>query len=193
MRKCRHAEEHESLIATILAGALAFGAAGDIYRCTAPDGSVHFQDKPCAGARSTLLGTRSKSANADLMKLRQALKKLERSAPPATPQRRAYTGAVAPPPPRAHLSRAHWQNRGPANEALLAACSSQFFACAGENAARMDRCVAAIPRCTGTRASGCCPAECVVRYQDLRRAEFAPAQSVRDALLDDTVGSCAAR
>ncbi len=169
------------ILGSALMAMLAFGGAGDIFHCAGPDGALVFQDKPCT-TRSVLLSSKTQSANADLLKLRQALKKIERTAPR--------------PPPRVHTSSLmtqRWSNRGPADQGLLAACSSQFFECAGSNAARMDRCVAAIPACSGTRSANCCPGECVTRYQDLRSARFTPAQSVRDALLDNTVGSCTAR
>lgn len=169
------------ILGGVLLAALVFSAKGDIFHCAGPDGAMVFQDKPCS-SKSVLLSSKSRSADADLMKLRQALKKIERTAPP--PQPRAHASS---------LMAQRWSNRGPADQGLLAACSSQFFACAGANAPRMDRCVSAIPRCGSGRSGGCCPGECVVRYQDLRRARFTPAQSVRDALLDDSVGSCAAR
>ena len=147
-----------------------------------------FQDKPCANDKGTLLSSKSESSRADLMRLRQALKKIEHSAAaePAAVDTRERTRPSSQTFPR-------WINRGPADSGLLAACSSQFFACASGDTPRMDRCVAVIPRCGSGRGSGCCPAECLTRYQDLRRAQFTAAQSVRDALLDDTIGSCAAR
>jgi hypothetical protein len=168
------------ILGSALMAMLAFGGAGDIFHCAGPDGAMVFQDKPCT-TKSVLLSSKTQSADADLMKLRQALKKIERTAP--NPPQRVHT-------PRVLTQR--WSNRGPADQRLLAACSSQFFECAGSNAGRMDRCVAGIPRCGSGRAANCCPSECVTRYQDLRRARFTPAQSVRDALLDNTIGSCAA-
>lgn len=164
---------------------LALGSAGDIFHCKGRDGAMTFQDKPCANNAGTLLSSKSDSDRADLMRLRQALKKIERSAA-TTPEFRARTRPSSQTFPR-------WANRGPADANLLAACSSQFFACASGDTPRMDRCVAGIARCGAGRGSGCCPAECLSRYQDLRRAQFSAAQSVRDALLDDSVGSCAAR
>jgi hypothetical protein len=169
------------ILGSALLAMLAFAGKGDIFHCAGPDGAMVFQDKPCS-SKGILLASETESADGDLLRLRQALKKIERSAPP--------------PAPRAHVSSLmaqRWSHRGPADQGLLAACSSQFFACAGDNAPRMDRCVSAIPRCGSSRSGGCCPGECVARYQDLRRARFTPAQSVRDALLDDSVGSCAAR
>jgi hypothetical protein len=169
------------ILGSALTAMLAFAGAGDIFHCAGPDGAMVFQDKPCT-TKSVLLSSKTQSADADLMKLRQALKKIERTAPRS--------------PPRVHTPRVltqRWSNRGPADQDLLAACSSQFFECAGSNAGRMDRCVAGITRCGNGRSANCCPGECVTRYQDLRRARFTPAQSVRDALLDNTVGSCAAR
>lgn len=170
-----------------LIAVLALSAAGDIYHCAGKDGAMVFQDKPCAAARGVLLSTKSKSADGDLIKLRLALKKIERQIP-ASP-----VGARAAARRPARLPFGNWNNRGPADQGLLAACSSRFFECAGDNALRMDRCVAVIPRCGAGRSAQCCPGECITRYQDLRRAQFGPAQSVRDALLDDSVGSCAAR
>jgi hypothetical protein len=170
------------MLGSALMAMLAFGGAGDIFHCVGPDGAMVFQDKPCT-TKSVLLSSKTKSSDADLLKLRQALKKIERAAPP--------------PPPRVHASslmtQQRWSSRGPADQSLLAACSSQFFECAGSDAGRMDRCVAVIPRCGNGRSASCCPGECVTRYLDLRRARFTPAQSVRDALLDNTSGSCAAR
>jgi hypothetical protein len=177
------------ILGVTLLAAIALTSAGDIYHCVGRDGAAVFQDKPCDQVRSVLLSSRSKSADGDLLRLRQALKKIERAAPtsPTRAPAKAQTRAN-----RAPLI-AHWINRGPADQNLLAACSSRFFECAEANAARMDRCVVAIPRCASGRSANCCPDECITRYLDLRRAEFAPAQSVRDALLDDSVGSCAAR
>ena len=177
------------IIGASLVAALALGAAGDIFSCAGRDGAVVFQDKPCGDNSSVLLSSKSnssmgESSNRDLLRLRQALKKLERSTRPQ-PQRAPVRRFSVPP--------RRWTNRGPADQGLLAACSSRFFECAEGNALRMDRCVAAIPRCNVGRNTTCCPDDCVMRYLDLRRAQFTPAQSVRDALLDDSVGSCAAR
>ncbi len=167
-----------------LLAALALGAHGDIYRCVGADGSVGFHDKPCKAGSSVLIGQKSDTPQADLRRLRLALSKLERAEPGH--QRSESVIKVLP----RSLS---WKSRGPANETLLAACSAQFFECAQADAVRMDRCVAALPRCGKSRSSGCCPDACVSRYGDLRGLGLAPAASVRNALFDDTYGSCSAR
>ncbi len=172
------------MIAMALLAALALGAHGDIYRCVAADGSIGFHDKPCKAGSSVLVGQKSETPQADLRRLRVALSKLER----VEPDNRK------PAPVIETLPRSlGWQSLGPANEALLAACSAQFFECAQANAVRMDRCVATLPRCGKRRSSGCCPEACVSRYGDLRGRGLAPAASVRNALFDDTYGSCSAR
>lgn len=173
---------------------LALSATGEIFSCAGRDGVVVFQDKPCADKNSLVLNSKSNSAKtalttSDLLQLRQTLQKLGRATRPQAAPVRTWNAAA----PALNAPPRRWANRGPADQGLLAACSSRIFDCAEGNAPRMDRCVAAIPRCNVGRSAGCCPDDCVMRYLDLRRAQFTPAQSVRDALLDDSVGSCAAR
>lgn len=167
------------LFAILLAGA------GDIYHCPDASGTLRFQDKPCA-SKGVLLSSKEKSAQTELLKLRQALRKLERPATRKRDEPRTIAQRPLAPAPR-------WNHQGPADPNLLAACSAQFFQCAGANTQRMDQCVARMPRCNSTRGTSCCPSDCIDRYLDLRAAQFTPAQAVRDALLDDVAGSCATR
>ena len=172
------------IAASLFALAVVFSAKGEIYRCVDADGSIGFHDRPCKHSRSVLIGKKSDSPDADLRKLRDALSRLEQSDPPPRPAARTQNSAPL---------QLNWRTLGPVDEQRLAVCSSQFFSCAEGNAPRMDRCVAAIPRCDIRRSSGCCPAECVSRYRDLRRNGVLPAPAVRNALLDERYGSCSAR
>lgn len=139
-------------------------APGDIYRCRDASGRVSFQDQPCdgGGQQARLAGGASEHA------LRAWL-----DAQPGGAPRAATTGAVAAPRPASAIS-----------EQQLAICSERFLACASDDAAAMDRCVA------GLAQGGGCPRACVARYQDLRAAGHALAPSVRLALLDPAAPAC---
>lgn len=172
------------MISAALLVALALSAKGEIYRCVGADGSVGFHDKPCKAGKSVLVGSKSDSPQSDLRRLRESLAKLERSEP--SPRKAESALNLMP-------RTLDWKPLGPADEQRLAACSAQFFECAEANAPRMDRCVAALPPCGGARARGCCPQVCLDRYADLRRLGMMPAAAVRNALFDDSYGSCSAR
>jgi hypothetical protein len=156
---------------------LALQAPGQIYRCPASDGSVHYQDQPCAGGKKFSGGT------SDEQDLRSWLEGM------AAPAARA---------PAASSGRAPSRSTGAApllsaSERLIAVCSERFLACASDQAAKMDRCVAALPRCSSTRSSGCCPSSCVEAYQSRRNQGSPLPAAVRGALLDPSSGpSCAA-
>lgn len=150
---------------------VALQAPGQIYRCPSADGSVNYQDQPCAG------GQRFAGGDEDLQSLRGWLQEM---APPkaSAPARGASV------PTRRYSS---------ASEQLIAVCSERFLACASDKPALMDRCVAALPSCGAGRSSGCCPASCVSAYQQRRQAGSPLAAAVRGALLDPSSGpSCAA-
>jgi hypothetical protein len=154
----------------------ALQAPGEIYRCPASDGSVHYQDQPCAGGKQFAGG-------ADEQELRSWLEGM--AAPAARPTARSSGGSA-----RASSGSAPILS---ASERLIAVCSERFLACASDKPALMDRCVAALPRCSSSRSSGCCPSSCVEAYQ-VRRSQGSPLpNAVRGALLDPASGpSCAA-
>jgi hypothetical protein len=150
---------------------LALGA-NDIHRCS-DGGRVVFQDKPCAGAGVSIrLDGDTASAQAELRRWLEA-DKASRGAQPAA-------------------TEAPTSSRPVAGEAQLAVCSERFLACASDDAAAMDGCVAALPRCGGA-SSACCPAACIDRYQSLRGEGHGLASAVRLALLDPAQPSCASR
>lgn len=155
---------------------VALQAPGQIYRCPAKDGSVHYQDQPCAGGKQFAGGSGSE----------QELRSwLEGMAAPARPPARSSGGATRGTPSSAPILSA--------SERLIAVCSERFLACASDKPAVMDRCVAALPRCSSNRSSGCCPSSCVEAYQARRNQGSPLPNAVRGALLDPSSGpSCAA-
>jgi len=159
--------------ALVLSLSLMQAAPGQIYRCTAADGSVGYQDQPCEGKQGVKL-----EADADGAELRQWLQQF--------PKERRNSAA----PRRAPRSRA------PADftlvsERQLAICSERFLACASGNASKMDRCIGALPRCSASKTSQCCPASCISAYQSLRRSGNKLSAAVHDALMAPDRPSCA--
>lgn len=153
--------------------ALAFAAPGDLIRCVGADGQVRWQDRPCArGERGDKVG--DATTGADLESLRRRIVALRGSAPP--PRRSAPPGAR----PRANAA---------IGETALATCSERFLACAHHDRARMDACIAAIPRCA-SGGDACCPSECTASYARERRAGAAPPDAVYLALLAPDAGGC---
>lgn len=152
-------------------------APGEIYRCTDAGGSVRFQDQPCAGGHSQRLAGGAADSAASQRALQRWLDAhSERPPAPAQP-------ASTPVPARLP---------GPVSEAQLAACSERFLQCAQGDAPAMDACIAALPRCEGAAAAGCCPALCISRYQSLRGQGLPLAESVRLALVDRRAPACTA-
>jgi hypothetical protein len=157
---------------------LAFAAPGDLVRCVGADGQVRWQDRPCArGERSDRLGDAGSSADPEA--LRRRIEALRGSAPPPRPRAAPAVGAA--PRPNVAIS-----------EAALAVCSERFLACAHHDRARMDACIAAIPRCAGG-GGACCPAACTTSYARERRGGAAPPDAVYLALLAPEAGGCGAR
>lgn len=159
--------------ALVLSLSLLQAAPGQIYRCTAADGAVGYQDQPCAGKQGVKL-----NADGDGAELRQWLRQFpkERRSQPA--RRRA---------PR---------SRRPADftlvsEQQLAICSERFLACASGNGGKMDRCIAALPRCSAKKTTQCCPSSCISAYQSLRRGGNKLSAAVHDALMAPGRPSCA--
>lgn len=164
-----------SIAALLLA--LALAAPGDLVRCVGADGQVRWQDRPCArGERSDRLGDARATANPD--DLRRRIEALRGSAPPPRPRAA---------PPAAPATRA----TAAIGEAALAICSERFLACAHHDRARMDACIAAIPRCAGD-GGACCPTACTTSYARERRAGAAPSDAVYLALLAPDAGGCGA-
>ena len=159
--------------ALVLSLSVASAAPGQIYRCTKADGSVGFQDQPCAGQQGTKL-----DGDADAAQLRQWLRQFpkERRAAPAA-------GSAARTRPPADFTMV--------SESQLAVCSERFLACASGDAGKMDRCIAALPRCSASRNSQCCPSSCISAYQTLRRSGNKLSAAVHDALMAPGRPSCA--
>jgi hypothetical protein len=154
--------------------ALAFAAPGDLIRCVAADGSVRWQDRACPrGERSDRIDPQG--AGADPESLRRRIEALRGSAPPPLPQRAR---------PRSPLP-----DNAPVSEAALAVCSERVLACAHHDRARMDACIAAIPRCSAG-GGACCPAECTSAYARERRAGSSAPDAVYLALLAPDAGGC---
>jgi hypothetical protein len=80
----------------------------------------------------------------------------------------------------------------PISEAALAICSERVLACAHDDRARMDTCIAAIPRCDGSGAA-CCPTECTSAYARERRSGTSAPDAVYLALLAPDAGGCGPR
>jgi hypothetical protein len=157
--------------------ALMLSAPGDLIRCVGADGQVRWQDRACpAGERSDRVA--GPDTATDPQSLRRRIEALRGSAPRPTPQR-AQVGA----PPRANT---------PISEAALAVCSERVLACAHQDRARMDACVAAIPRCDRS-GTPCCPTECTSAYARERRAGSSAPDAVYLALLAADAGGCGPR
>jgi hypothetical protein len=154
---------------------LALNAPGDLIRCIGADGVARWQDRPCArGERSDRLG--GAAATQDPEALRRRIEALREHAPPP----RARAGARAAGAARPAIA---------IGEAALAACSERFLACADHDRARMDACVATIPRCPGG-GGACCPPACTESYARERRAGATPPDAVYLALLAPDAGGC---
>lgn len=161
-------------VVLLLAG---LAAPGDLIRCVDADGRVRWQDRPCArGERGGKVG--DAGSGADLETLRRRIEALRDSAPP--PRTRAVPPSDAGSRPNVAIG-----------EAALAACSERFLACAHHDRARMDACIAAIPRC-GSGGGACCPAACTTSYARERRAGAAPPDAVYVALVAPDGGGCGA-
>jgi hypothetical protein len=160
-------------------------APGDIYRCVGSDGKAGFQDKPCAGQPKAGKLKGGGSAATNPRELRAWLQQLrEQSGTPrgqaSPPRRDSFSPSTAPLPANV-------------DKRLLSVCSGRFLDCASDDAARMDACVARTPSCAPGVGAGCCPRECVTRYQALRAGGAPLATAVQRALLDPDRPSCAAR
>ncbi len=176
------------LAAIAVVCAVVIAAPGDLIRCVTRDGSVRWQDRPCArDERSeTVVSAREGTLGAEALRLRiEALRTTGvrggsgSDATAGTPR-----AAPASVPPNASISGPNT----PIGEHALAVCSEQFLACAHHDPARMDACIAAIPRCGGGRP--CCPAPCTAAYARERRAGAAPPDAVYLALLAPNAGGC---
>lgn len=166
-----------SLSLPMLMTVLALSARGDIYSCRNASGQVSYQDHPCAGAKSAPLA-RGEDEAASLRALQRAL---------AQRRPRASTPLVSGQP---YVGRGGYSVEF-VSEAQLASCSQQFFHCARGNAVAMDACVDRLPRCTASSHAGCCPQQCITRYQNLRQQGQGMAGAVRLALLDPDAPACA--
>ena len=160
----------------LLAMAVALGGSGEIHRCAADGGRIVFQDKPCPGGASKGIKTDGDPAIAQRELQRWLAEQRERT-PPVAP---TPSGSTQP------------RDAVTVTEARLAVCSERFLGCASGDAATMDACVAALPRC-GPSGGSCCPQACIARYQTLRQEGLALASAVRLALLDPSAPACAAR
>lgn len=157
---------------------LVITAPGDIYRCVAEDGSVHFQGRPCEGEQIGAI--RSRSAGSE-RRLREWLSEL----PPGASSRAGQAAPSAPSAatPAVNDYRAIELPSRPTDQHSLAQCSEQFLNCADGDDVTMDRCVAGIPHCTTSGGNGCCKANFIDRYQQLRENGRDRKTAVRDALL----------
>jgi len=171
-----------ALTITLLLGALAFTAPGDIYRCKNASGAVSFQDKPCAGGNSARLATKGEDSGKSMAALQRWLDQQGPSTSAPTNYRQSA-------PMRSRVSG----SAAGVNEAQLAGCSERFLYCANGNAVAMDACVDNLRRCSGIAGGACCPQSCITRYQDFRGQGQGMASSVRLALLDPTSPNCAIR
>lgn len=186
-----------------LLGSLA--APGDIHRCASTDGSVHYQELPCPGARqqARLTGNRASSRTSNEVggdevanpaasqaateaKLRRWLEELKRKLPPpraptpaSDPPRRSRSGI---PPITIYPSELPPR---PPGEPALASCSALFLDCAHSIDAKMDQCVAGISQCPAGQTGACCHRAYVQRYELMREAGASRKLAVRDALLRD--------
>lgn len=162
---------------------LVFAAPGEIYRCVDGDGKASFQDRPCAGADANRRGAAMPGRSDDPAAVREWLASLSRTRTPATPDApAARVLELRAPTPRA--SRPVF-----ASERSLAICSERYYHCASANAATMDACVAAMPRCGSGADTGCCPAASVACYRSLRSDGQPLASAVRGALLGGDGGA----
>lgn len=165
------------MIGAVLVLLAALAAPGDLIRCVGADGQVRWQDRPCSrGERSDRID--SAVAAADRESLRRRIEALRGSTPP--PRTRAAPAPGAAPRPNTIIG-----------EAVLAACSERFLACAHQDRARMDACIAAIPRC-GPGGGACCPVACTASYARERRAGAPPPDAVYVALVAPDGGGCGA-
>lgn len=172
-------------LATLFAAALAT-APGELIRCVAADGSVRWQDRPCARDERSDTVVTAKDGTLDTEALRQRIEALRGArAPSGAPAR----GGTAPAASREApvLSYAGGPN-AVIGEHALAVCSERFLACAHHDHARMDACIAAIPRCGA--GGPCCPPPCTAAYARERRAGTAPPDAVYVALLAPDAGGC---
>jgi hypothetical protein len=174
-------------IATLFAAALAT-APGDLIRCVARDGSVRWQDTPCARDERSDTVVTAKDGTLDTEALRSRIEALRgsggRSATGSSTTLRAPRAASASAPPIASEGGPNT----PIGEQALAVCSERFLACAHHDHARMDACIAAIPRCGS--GGPCCPPPCTAAYARERRAGTPPPDAVYVALLAPDAGGC---
>lgn len=162
-------------------GAPVLGATGQIYRCASTDGSVHYQELPCAKARELELPAGEANNEANLRRWLQEL----RSTLPTAPTTSTVVSNT-PRQPRRTTSYAYLTLPArPTSQSALAGCSALFLQCADSDDQRMDRCVEKLPQCNTHQSASCCESAYVIRYQLLREAGAPRKLAVRDALLAD--------
>lgn len=159
---------------------------GEIYRCPAADGSVQFQELPCAGQRAA---DQVAGDTSDQAALRRWLRNVSGGAD------RGYVGSgQSTRGNRAPSIRSSNQTQQPvrlterlisrpSNEEAIAACSWRFLQCANGDGPAMDQCVQSIPRCGERQNGACCQEAFVRRYSQLRAAGATRQQATREALL----------
>lgn len=155
-------------------------APGTIYRCATANGSVHYQELPCADSGRKTLSSNKRDSKKNL---HQWLGELRKTLPSQRGSSRGGRNNAAAP------SRSYTGSTGlparPIGEAALATCSAMFLECAHSSGEKMDHCVSQISRCSSRQGGACCDTAFIKRYQLLRTDGAARQAAVRDALLRD--------